>query len=84
MRIESLISSGSIKRILASAHIYFRDIGVNLQHRAWGVNHETFINVNGISMANSPHTLAENLAQRDLKSDVKKLVGWLASLLSCY
>lgn len=54
-RIESLISSGSIKRILASVHIYFRDIGVNLQHRAWGVNHGAFINVNGISMANSPH-----------------------------
>jgi len=40
---------------LASAHIYFGDIGVNLQNRAWGVNHGTFINVNGISMANSPH-----------------------------
>lgn len=31
-----------------------------------------------------PHTLAENLAQRDLKSDVEKQVGRLASLLSCY
>lgn len=31
-----------------------------------------------------PHTLAKNLAQRDLKSDVEKQVGWLASLLPCY
>lgn len=29
-----------------------------------------------------PHT--ENLAQRDLKSDVEKQVGRLVSLLSCY
>lgn len=31
-----------------------------------------------------PHTLPESLAQRDLKSDAEKQVGWLASLPLCY